>query len=213
VIDPARLIPYSAEVYGVLVADMMSGAWPWSVALGLAAAAMPILVGVGRGVGRDVGPRSVPAILAVLWLCVAWLFYWDLYAPLNWAGVSFFWLAMALSIGFAGLAAWPCRDRRPPAAPRRIAAGLVVLAGIALSGHLPGLTPLGTLSATAAAALLVADRRWLMGLPVLVPLLGWEVLRAWVLSLSTDMALAAITFGALVLAAAFRPSAFRACTN
>lgn len=198
-----RLIPYSGEVYAYLLAGYRDG----NQALQIAAVTgvIALLVAVVRsvpGAGRAAGLG-----LAGLWGWLGAGFYWGAYEPLNWAGGTFGWAALAQALL---LAIWGgMAGRFEPGftiPPLRLWTGIVILLASMIAGPLTrifagdavtaaqavGVTPIATIAATLSLLLLNRTLPPLWLLPVPAALLGWAGIRAHVLGVPQDMALLAV---------------------
>lgn len=149
--------------------------------------------------------RIVTAIVAVLWVWVAWAFLWSRYATINWAAVYAVWLFAieVLLLVWFGAVRGSLSFRW-----RRDAAGVLgaALAGMSLAlypmlapllgrtwpqAEIFGIAPDPTAVATLGLLLLAegSPRRWLMAVPVLWCIVSGTTLRAmgspeaWVLLL------------------------------
>jgi hypothetical protein len=127
---------FSPPVYWRLFESLNQDGWPLPVVLLLAFA---VVAGVWWWrTPQRVGPplaRAAACVLAVAWLWVAWAFFWQRFAPINWAAQGFAWLFAAQALGWLLLAAspglrWAARSRA------MVMGGL--LGAWALLGH-PGL--------------------------------------------------------------------------
>jgi Family of unknown function (DUF6064) len=131
----ADFLLFSPRVYYRLF-ELHNGAlWPAHIVTLILGLALLLLLGKPSRATN----RLIPAFLGALWLWIAWAFFWDRYATINWAApyVAAFFAAEALlliSIGAAGKLAFAPRhdvfDR----------AGIALLA-FALAGY-PLLAPL-----------------------------------------------------------------------
>ena len=105
-----------------------------------------LTVGLGLGILLLLRPstggrgRVISAAVATLWAGVAWSFFWQRYATINWAATYFAWLfaLQVLLVVWLGVVRKSLRYR-----VRRDAAGLAgtILLGLALAGY-PLLAPL-----------------------------------------------------------------------
>jgi hypothetical protein len=113
---------FSPRVYYRLFVLQNEALWPTqfvAIALGVAIAVM--LVRPVRGSGR-----LIPVILGAQWIWIAWAFFWESYASVNWASryVAPFFVLEGLLLIAAGAAGQGLSFARPR--------GAVALAGLAL---------------------------------------------------------------------------------
>ena len=174
---------FSPATYGRLVERYNRELWPLQPAL-LALGALLLWLVAAR---RPAANRVVPALLAAIWLWVAWAFHWQRYAPINWAAqylAAAFVLQAMLLAAFALLADAPGVGRLGSA--QRTPALLAALAGLlyplltAIEGRhwaqaeVFGVMPEPTALATFG-LLLASDgrhRAWLLVIPALSLALG-----------------------------------------
>ena len=205
---------FAPRTYWRLFELMNEALWPAQVVAVLAGAALLALARIGGA-----GPaRAAAVVLALAWLSVAWFFFLERYATINWAADTMAWgfvlqaallLIAAVPRGFVVFAA-------TPSATQRIGRALIFAAALlypALAGLVGrewrqaetfGLSPDASALAALGFALLLPGRaRWLLlPLPVLWCLVGGATL--WVMKapeaplLPAAALLAAITsiFGA-----------------
>ena len=180
---------FSPATYGRLLERYHRDVWPLQLVL----VALGVVLMAAAASRRPVAARAMLAVLAALWLWVAWAFHWQRYATINWAAE---YLAGAFVLQAMLLAGWALFGRFDSAARATSAAGLAlaasgvllyppleVLAGRAWSrtdvfGLLPEPTALATLGLLIAAR--VRYRAWLAVIPLLSLAVGaatWWALR------------------------------------
>jgi hypothetical protein len=105
---PSDFLMFSPRVYYRMFELYNRSFWP--VALTSLALGLTIFVLLLRPTRS--GHRIIPAILGVLWIGIAWAFFWERYASINWAavytapffglqGVALLWIAAAGTLTFA----------------------------------------------------------------------------------------------------------------
>lgn len=140
----------------------------WPLHIAAFAVGLAVLWLVWRG-GAASG-RIACALLAVVWLFVAWAYHWERYATINWAA-TYYAAGFAIEALLLGIATMRGAPIARPAGARGIAALLLLLVGIVLyplitpSSGRPwvqaetfGIAPDPTAIATLGGALLVAGR-------------------------------------------------------
>jgi hypothetical protein len=170
---PSDFLLFSPRVYFRLFELHNEALWPAPVlTLALGAAILAMLVRPPRA-----GGRTVFAILGVLWLWVAWAFFWNRYAGINWAapyvapafalqGLALLWFGAARG----GLTFAPARRVTDYAALALLAFALFGYPLLAVAYGRPwraaevfGIAPDPTAIATLAVLALARDRlRWLL---------------------------------------------------
>lgn len=181
---------FSPRTYYRLIERYNESAWPGhlvTLALGLG------LAGLVRRPGPWQG-RVASGILAVLWIWVAWAFFWRRYATINWAATYLGWAfaAQALLLAWAGLVSRRLRFRAGRDLGGIVGAALLVL-GVAAypaiaplagraarQGEVFGIAPDPTAIATLGVLLLAeaGPRRLLAVVPILGCLLSGATLWA-----------------------------------
>jgi hypothetical protein len=201
-------VPFTPEVYFRLFTRLNEAVWPAHLAAVLVAGV--IVWSAVRGRGRTVG-----ILLAICWGWVGWIYHFELYASLNWAGTYSGWAflvqsALLVAYGVAGRL-----DRHgdgPPDGPSRVALalatfGLVMVplfgplsgrgwGGLQIFGVAPDPTALATLG-----FVLTAERtRWLL---VVIPVVWclWSGATGWVVGDPSGLMAAGASVLALVVAA------------
>lgn len=193
---PEDFLLFSERVYWRLFLLHNEALWPLQVPvllLGLAALAALLA-------RRPWSPSIAAALLAAGWAWIAWSFFWQRYATINWAAA---WVAPAFAAeALLLIATAVVRPRRAPAGSVGALAGISLFAwGLALHPLLPlltnrpfaeaevlGLTPDPTAIATLGLCLWLRGAvRWLLlPIPVLWCLASWLTLdtlgvgEAWV---------------------------------
>lgn len=159
---------FSPQTYFRLFELHNQALWPWQVATGIAGLAMLLLV----------GQRIAVMIAGAAWLAVAWLWFFDRYATINWAAE---WIAAGFAL--QGLLLWHAvwRDK-PPADDRhgRLAGFVLMTIGLFLQPLMPlllgrpwqqgevfALMPGPTVTATLGLLLAVRAPWYLFALPLL----------------------------------------------
>jgi hypothetical protein len=102
---------FAPRIYWRLFESLNAAFWPAQPAL--LAAALGWLGWSARR-GAYAAPRASALALALCWLCVAWVFLWQRYAPINWAAQAF---AAAFVLQALGLLALAARGAAPLFAP------------------------------------------------------------------------------------------------
>jgi Family of unknown function (DUF6064) len=126
---PADFLMFAPRIYWRLFESLNAAFWPAQLAL-LAAALRWLWCSARRD--ADAAPRAAALALALCWLCVAWAFLWQRYAPINWAAQAF---AAAFVLQAMGLLVLAGRVAAPlPAPPWRRRIGLLLLLW-SLLGH------------------------------------------------------------------------------
>lgn len=174
---PADLLMFSPSIYWRLFESLNRQAWPWGLAL-LTLLAGVVVLGVwraraGSAPSRDRAhhpgsARAVVALMAMAWAGVAWVFFWQRFAPISTAAEAFALGFVGQAMGLALLALSPGL-RWTTSLSLRTGTGLA-LAAWALIGHpalaavfdrpmaqaeWPGLAPDPTVLATLAVLLLL----------------------------------------------------------
>jgi hypothetical protein len=184
---PSDFLMFSARNWARLLEGAHRDLWPLQVLLAVVAVAM--LLSAWRR--PQASTRWCLAVLALVWIGVAWSFHWTRFAAINTAAS---WFAVAWAVQAVLLLGWAWRDAPGPASRWRVAG--LVLATVALAGYpllapltgrpwsqaeLVGLTPDATALFTVGLllALPLRQRAALLVLPVLWLVVGWTT--AWLL--------------------------------
>jgi hypothetical protein len=201
-------IPFTPEVYFRLFVRLNEAVWPAHLAAVLVAGV--IVWSTIRGRGRTVG-----LLLAICWAWVGWIYHFELYASLNWAGTYSGWAFVIQSVllGVFGITGGLDRpDGDSLNGPSRMALALGVLALVVfpffgpLSGRtwsglqVFGIAPDPTALATLGFVLAVGPTRWsLLVIPVLWCL--WSGATGWVVGDPIGLTAAGAAVLALAVAA------------
>ena len=213
--SPQDFLLFDAAIYRDLFAQINARAWPIAVA-GIAAALACLALAAKR---HRLAPPAGLALLAAAFAASAWLFFFGVYATINWAAIYPGWAFVAeaglLCLAAIALARMPC-PRRPQPSRRLIPGAALVLYGLIghplagwLFGHAPdglewfGLAPDPT--AIVAIGLLAASvPRRRLAVPLAALPLVWlflSVATLWLLEASGEalLLLAVAAVGLVVL--------------
>ncbi|RYY58299.1 MAG: hypothetical protein EOO24_61895, partial [Comamonadaceae bacterium] len=180
---PSDFLMFSARSWERLLEGAHADLWPLQAVL--VVVALALLAGAWKRPAESL--RWVLAVLALLWVGVAWSFHWSRFSTINTAAP---WFAAAWGVQAALLLAWMAASAAAETArPLRLAglglaalalAGYPVLAPLAgrpwTQGELVGLTPDATALYTLGLllALPLRHRGGLLVLPVLWLVVGWS---------------------------------------
>lgn len=198
-------IPFTPEVYFRLFMRLNEAVWPAHLAAALVAGL--IVWSTIRGRGRTVG-----ILLAICWGWVGWVYHFELYANLNWAGTYSGWAFVVQSVLLMAYGVAGRLDRPGEGAldgPSRMALALAVFALVIFPFFSPlngrgwgglrvfGIAPAPTALATLGFVLTADQTRWLL---VVIPVLWclWSGATGWVVGDPSGL----IAAGAAVLALA-----------
>jgi hypothetical protein len=214
---PVDFLMFAPRIYWRLFESLNAAVWPAQLLLLMAT--LTWLLWFARR-GGEAAPRASAAMLALCWLCVAWAFLLQRYAPINWAADTF-GLAFALQ-GLGLLALVGCGPLQASRHPwrRRVGLGLLLwallghplLAGLGgrpwtqaeVFGLAPDPTAIGTLGwllvqqGRSAASRAVLRSLWI------VPLLWCAITAATLGTMGSAQALSPLAAAVLALAAARR---------
>lgn len=173
---------FSPETYFRLFERMNEALWPLQILLFGGALLVLWLALKQRGL------RLLAVVFAVAWLLVAWVFFWDRYQSINWAGGYFAAAAVLQALLLLQFTVWPAgysrRSQRPAllllAFALLIQPLIVPFSGRGWQGtELFGLAPDPTAVASVAFVLLVSGwRRWLV-LPLALLWCAISAATAW----------------------------------
>ncbi|MEQ8651859.1 MAG: DUF6064 family protein [Kiloniellales bacterium] len=152
--------------------------------------------------------RLLAVVFAVAWLLVAWVFFWDRYQSINWAGSSFAAAAVLQALLLLQFAVWPAgysqRSQRPAllllAFALLIQPLIVPLSGRSWQGvELFGLAPDPTAAASVAFVLLLSGwRRWLV-MPLALLWCAISAATAWAMEWPAGLIGPAVAVAVLLL--------------